>query len=194
MERLEEEHVSLVKERAGMISKRREQDDEDDLVLLFGAPPDMMEIEGDTDEFGRAVSTNSGAQSPLRKERRTARNLRHTSIPNLNVRYQSTIPSTEEGYYTDSILSPSDQQDFQLAISSLKGKVQTQLFEDVKAKAFKDPKYEIVNWFKEWRERYGTNYREAFGGLALVQVWEFWARCEVVGWLPFDVSTLSHHG
>lgn len=161
-----------------MIEKRRTQDNEDDLVLLFGVPNDIMSEDGGTDELGRALPESTHPQSPNRRERRRERSQRHSNL--------SSKHGAQEGYASDSNLSPSDESDFQMAISSLKDKIQTKLFEDVKAKAFKDPKHGIMLWFKEWQEKYPDLYTNAFGGMGLVQAWEFWGRVELLGWLPLD--------
>lgn len=163
-----------------MIEKRRMDNNEDDLVLLFGVPPDMMNGEGEgVDELGRALPEATHPQSSLRGERRISRANRHFTA---NTDHRND-PS---GYSTDSTLSPSDLQDFQIALNSLKDKIQSILFSDVKAKAFKDPKNGILIWFKEWREKYPGEYNNAFGGMGLVQAWEFWARTELLGWLPLE--------
>jgi len=160
-----------------MIEKRRMDDNEDDLVLLFGIPPDMMPTESEgVDELGRALPDATHPQSPLRRERRNSRAKRHRADDQNNA----------SGYSTDSTLSLSDLQDFQIALNSLKDKIQSILFSDVKAKAFKDPKNGILIWFKDWREKYSGEYNNAFGGMGLVQAWGFWARTELLGWLPLE--------
>lgn len=174
LEKLEEEHLSLLKERAEMITKRRTDDNEDDLVLIFGVPLDLQNQEAVTDELGRGLPSNSKPQSAVRKERRQARTQRHTSS------------SMEEGYATDAALSAGDAADFQQAMTSLKEKVDTELLEDVKAKAYRDPRHGIAVWFREWKEKWPDVYMNAFGGMALVQCWEYWARMEQLRWLPFD--------
>ena len=150
------------------------EDNEDDLVLLFGVPLDVQNEQPVTDELGRVLPSNSNPQSALRRERRQIRAQRHQS-------------GLLEGYATDAQLSASDAADFQQAITSLKQKVDTELFEDVKAKAYRDPRHGIAVWFREWKEKWSEVYMNAFGGMGLVQCWEYWARVEQLGWLPFDV-------
>ncbi|KAG8754904.1 hypothetical protein FRC14_004538 [Serendipita sp. 396] len=176
LEKLEEEHVSLLKERFDMITKRRMDDNEDDLVLLYGVPLDISEAEQTTDELGRTLPSTTSAQSAVRRERRQVRSRRHSSMP------------SDEGYATDSELERSDAIDFDEAIKTLKEKVQFKLFEDVKAKAFRDPRQGVGLWFGEWRDKWPEIYRNAFGDMGLVQAWEFWARVELLGWLPLENS------
>lgn len=181
LEKLEAEHISLLSERAEMVNKRRIDDDEDDLVLLYGVPADMQDSGGQVDELGRALPSTTGADSAVRRERRQERIRRHAagSLDGAAV--------TEQGYATDSRLSHSDAADFEQAMATLRNKVQAEIFQDVKAKAFKDPKHGIAIWFKEWKEKWPDIYHSAFGGMGLVQAWEFWARVELVGWIPLDV-------
>lgn len=163
-----------------MIAVRRKDDNEDDLVLLYGVPPEMIE-EGTVDELGRAVPTSTSANSAVRRERRQARKQRH-AIPSL--------PANQgEGYATDSELNVSDAADFNTALDNLRAKL-ADLLSDVKARAFKNPTQGIAIWFAEWKEKWPDIYNNAFGGMGLLQAWEFWARIELIGWLPFDVSSL----
>jgi GC-rich sequence DNA-binding factor len=168
-----------------MINKRRADDNEDDLVLLYGVPADMVQAseEPQVDELGRALPSSTEPHSAVRRARRQERMQRKAA----HSRSQSNS-TQDEDYATDGSLPPSDAADFEMAISSLKEKVQTVLFKDVKAKAFRDPKHGIAIWFGEWREKWPDIYHNAFGGMGLVQAWEFWARAEIIGWVPFDVS------
>ena len=61
------------------------------------------------------------------------------------------------------------------------------LFADVKADDFRDPNLGIRRKFDEWRTGFREEYDNAYGGLALVGVWEFWARVEMALWNPFEV-------
>ncbi|KAG8809424.1 hypothetical protein FRC17_003451 [Serendipita sp. 399] len=174
LEKLEEEHISLLKERFDMVTKRRMDDNEDDLVLLYGVPAEALESDS-TDELGRTIPSSTAVKSTVRQERRQARSRRHSS------------PS-DEGYGTDSQLETSDAVDFEEAIKTLKDKVQSQLFEDVKAKSFRDPRQGVGLWFGEWKEKWPEIYQNAFGDMGLVQAWEFWARVELLGWLPLEIA------
>ncbi|KIY45206.1 hypothetical protein FISHEDRAFT_67141 [Fistulina hepatica ATCC 64428] len=165
LERLEDEHISLLKERREMIDKRRHDDDDDDLTAFLGPlplPPDAETV----DDMGRDVSAKLAAE---RITRRTARAARHSQ-------QQST--NTEEGYDTDAALPPHDAADYQEAISSLRRR-RKDVLADVKAEEFRDPG---KGRWKVWRERYSDSYVGAWGGLGVVSVWEFWARLELVGW------------
>jgi len=166
-----------------MIQKRRDEENEDDLVLVFGLPPDMTDVE-QVDELGRTIPSNTGPQAPVRRERRAARSQRHAKRAQL----RGTVVSDVEdaGNSTDASLPPSDALDFDEAIQQLRERVKA-LFDDVKAKEFRDPKHGIAVWFGEWRTKYEDSWKNAWGGMGLVQAWEFWARVEMVGWIPLDV-------
>lgn len=156
-----------------MVSKRRLQDDEDDLSFFMGP---LLQINADVpeelDELGRVIPRQN--PTVARKERRTYRTARH-------LKRSSTIE--EEGYSTDSSLSPSDETDYQTALSNLHDKGRDVL-QDVKSVEFRDPRMGVAKWFGSWRERYSDTYTGAFGGLGMISAWEFWVRLEMLGWDP----------
>lgn len=171
-----------------MISKRRMEDDEDDLVILFGLPASLQEEEVQLDEFGRELPSSSAPHSTVRKERRLARQRRLLSSSRPSHSHPHNPNETNPDYdATDSSLSPSSSTDFSSALTTLRARLKSQLFSDVKSKAFRDPNLGLAIWFNEWREKYPEEYRNAWGGIGLVQAWEFWGRVELVGWVPFEV-------
>ncbi|EJC98047.1 uncharacterized protein FOMMEDRAFT_97947 [Fomitiporia mediterranea MF3/22] len=175
LERLEEEYISLLKERSDMTSKRRGQDDEDDLSLFLASPSSDLNNGHDAlDELGRVIpGTNSTIALRERRIARAARHSRHTDS------------QEEEGYSTDSSLSPSDEADFQAAMSSLQDKVRS-ILQDVRSDEFREPEKGVGRWFGMWRDKYSDTYSGAFGGLGMVSAWEFWVRLEMLGWDPIS--------
>lgn len=171
MEKLEEEHLSLLKERFDIVAERRKAEDEGDLSLFLGHIPQPASGE---------PSRNS------RQERLAARLIRRAQR-----RQMGAGLAAEEGFSTDMSLSSDQEDDFQLAITKLKEKTEGVLG-DVRAGEFRDPSKGLGKWFGEWKEKYRDIYVGAWGGLGLVGAWEFWARLEIVGWNPFQVSA-SHH-
>jgi GC-rich sequence DNA-binding factor len=159
-----------------MIAKRRQQDDEDDLSLFCGSPPEQKQPETEElDELGRVIPQKNS--SVLRRERQAERVTRRSR----------RRPSKEEdGYSTDATLPPSDASDFQIAISNLATRVNNVL-DDVRADDFKDPDLGVAKWFGDWRNKYSDTYTGAYGGLGMVSAWEFWVRLEIVGWDPMEV-------
>ncbi|KAJ2933384.1 hypothetical protein H1R20_g3695, partial [Candolleomyces eurysporus] len=176
LEKLEDEHVSLLQERLQLVTQRREADDQDDLEAFFGPLPIVNDPntgnEEETDELGRVIPKPSPAA--LQKERRTARQGRHQK----RVQRKPPSPPDEEGYSTDSSLPPSDASDYASAISSLSQRTKA-ILADVRAEEFRNPTG--AKW-NAWREKYGDSYRNAWGGLGVVSAWEFWVRLELVGW------------
>src|ERR1700728_4546500 len=106
LEKLEDEHVSILKERSDMISQRRRADDEDDLSLFLGTLPTLAQPNTEElDKLGRTVPrANSTA---ARRDRITARVARRSHRRATSAQTQTE----EEGYSTDSSLPPSDNTD-----------------------------------------------------------------------------------
>ncbi|KEP54034.1 putative GC-rich sequence DNA-binding factor [Rhizoctonia solani 123E] len=180
IEKIEEEFISLLTERADMISKRRLDDMSDDLSLFLGAPS-MEEMEV-VDELGRTIPSSTAPQSAVRKVRREARQSRRSSHP---------TKDDQEGYSTDGSLGTSDAQDLMDAITNCRSKASS-VFSDVTAEEFRDPRKGVAKWFGEWRERWGDSYTGAWGGLGVVGAWEMWVRLEVLVWDPLvDRRTLD---
>ncbi|KAF7314405.1 GC-rich sequence DNA-binding factor-like protein [Mycena kentingensis (nom. inval.)] len=162
LEKLENEHVSLLQERFNMIRDRRRRDDEDDLCTFLGVNRPIAAEE--TDELGRTIPKPTPA---LRRAARLARHRRHH--PN---------GDAEEGYSTDGSMPPEDQQSYKATMASL-AEDATKVLADVRAEEFHDPS---KGRWAAWREQYAESYVGAWGGLGVVSVWEFWVRLEMVGW------------
>ncbi|KAF5369342.1 hypothetical protein D9758_002504 [Tetrapyrgos nigripes] len=180
LEKLEEEHISLLQERFEMIRKRRKMDNEDDLECFLGRLPEEEE-EGtnkqasqmeETDEFGRTIPRPDLAT--MRQGRRAARHARRQ----IRLQHQTKQQEAEEGYSTDSELPPADDNSYRNALASVATR-REDVLSDVKAKEFLDPG---KGQWSVWREKYEDSYVGAWGGLGVVSVWEFWARLECLGW------------
>lgn len=166
-----------------MSGKRRTTDDLDDLALTLGvAPPPVDEIE-EVDELGRSKPSEAGPHSGVRRARRTARESRRGK------RKQRTV-AEDEGFSTDSTLAEGDAEDYFAAHQQLEKRVHG-LLDDVRAEDFRDPEMGVAIKFGGWRKHHEEEYVNAFGGLALVHAWEFWARGEMVGWEPLRVSRFA---
>ena len=179
-----------------MISKRRREDDEDDLSLCFYLPPPRLPIDApQEDEFGRTITPQrDGPRSALREARRSSRSTRSISeratSSSVPAKLSLSSPDDEMGYLTDSALLPSDLEDYNLARRKLTHRIST-LLEDVRSEEFKDPTagYGLMKRFSEWREKWSDSYTGAWGGLGMIGAWEFWTRLEMVEWNPFEVRT-----
>lgn len=172
-----------MKERADLYQKRRTDDDLDDLALVLGVAPRPADEPEEVDELGRTIPSGSEPQSGIRRARRTARESRRGK------RKQPPTP-VEDGFSTDSTLAEGDAEDYFSAQQQLEKRV-VGLLDDVRAEDFRDPEKGVALKFGDWRRRYEEEYVNAFGGLALVHAWEFWARGEMVGWEPLRVSFRS---
>ena len=180
VEKLEDEHVSILKERRDMIQARRRAEDEDDLSMFLGSRPTLPHTgPEELDEMGRIIPRFNAEAT--RGDRRAARAARR-ALRRRNGRQDEV----EEGYSTDATLPPSDATDYSAALQQLSRQCDETL-SDVKAKEFKDPMLGIGTKFAAWRERFDDSYVGAWGGLALVGAWEFWTRLEMLGWNPFEV-------
>ncbi|KAI0754740.1 GCFC-domain-containing protein [Daedaleopsis nitida] len=178
LERLEEEHISLLKERGDMIAQRRTAEDIDDLTLFLGTPPSLLAAADETDELGRVIpSANSPTARANRNAAREARRIRR--------RASSQRQVEEEGYSTDASLPSGDAEDYRIAMGKLlaDGK---DVMADVKANEFKDPDMGLAKWFGEWRTKFSDIYTGAWGGLGMIGAWEFWVRLEMLGWNPLE--------
>ncbi|ODN78431.1 hypothetical protein L202_04069 [Cryptococcus amylolentus CBS 6039] len=186
LESIENDAVHHIKERSDIVRKRHEEDDGDDLSLFLGVPRPAAGEE-EVDELGRVKDINreAGPSSGVRRGRREERGARR-----LRRQRQNRGPASvdEDGFSTDSTLADADIQDYTAALNKLDHRVHA-LMHDVKAEDFKDPNKGLAVKFGGWRQRDEEEYSSAFGGLALVQAWEFWARAEMVGWEPLRGST-----
>ena len=179
---IEADALHHLKERAEMTNRRRAADDEDDLALFLGCPAASGEPE--VDNKGRTHNAEAGPSSTVRRARRSERDTRRVRR---RARQSQSRQTDDEGYSTDSTLADGDADDYAVAHSKLERRVIAML-DDVRAEDFRDPDKGLAVRFGGWRKMYEEEYVNAFGGLAMVQAWEFWARGEMVGWEPLRVS------
>ncbi|KAI5481193.1 GC-rich sequence DNA-binding factor [Pseudohyphozyma bogoriensis] len=176
---IEKTNLSIQKERYTIISKRRYEDDSDDVSLFTGSsvptayptPPDPSA------EDAPALAPKSGH----RESRRLARTERIAARPKAE---------EDESLFTDSELSAGENADLSAAAEGMREAL-VGIFADVKADEFRDPELGVKKKFEEWRQLWPDEYGNAFGGLAMVGVWEFWARVEMSLWNPFDTPGLT---
>ena len=181
VEQLEDEYISILKERRDMIHDRRRAENGDDLSMILGSLPTLPHTEPEElDEMGRVIPRlNAGV---TRSDRQAARAARRAARVKNGRRSED-----EEGYSTDATLPPSDSAEYLAALQQL-SRQRDQILSDVKVKEFKDPSLGIGARFAAWRERFEDSYVGSWGGLALVGAWEFWIRLEILGWNPFGVN------
>ncbi|KAH9179210.1 GCFC-domain-containing protein [Lactarius sanguifluus] len=161
LEQLEDEHVSILKERRDMIRSRRRAENEDDLSLFLRSSLTVSVAEPeDLDEMGRDIPRSR--LKVTRDDRQSARVARRVTRRKNGCRGQD-----EEGYSTDATLPLSDATDYLAALELLSRK-RDDILSDVKVNELR-----ILG---------------AWGGLGLVGAWEFWSRLEMLGWNPFEDS------
>ncbi|GAA97057.1 uncharacterized protein L969DRAFT_96943 [Mixia osmundae IAM 14324] len=190
LEKIEADNLAIQKERLDLVQRRRYEDDSDDLALFTGVAtpsiyrlPTLIEAESDdiVDDLQRIPP-----QDALREARRLARRHRHAQR-----RQSASLPVQDreepEGDSTDDELEPSDTLDLEDAVRDLYRQHQL-LFQDVAAEDFVDPDLGLRARFGQWREKHHEEYANAFGGLAMVSAWEYWARAEMGLWNPFDIA------
>jgi GC-rich sequence DNA-binding factor len=169
LEKVEQEHESLVRERAERVAKRRRSDDTDDLAMFLGGAP--------------VAEADEGTDPAHRPERRAARTARHQA------RAAARASADEEGYSTDGELEPADAADLRAALSALASRADGVLA-DVHVPEFRDPArgQGLAAWFGAWRAQFEDVYVGAWGGLGALGAWEFWARLELAraGWCPIE--------
>ncbi|KAF8887184.1 nineteen complex-related protein 2-domain-containing protein [Infundibulicybe gibba] len=181
LEKLEDEHISLLKERSGIIAKRRRAEDEDDLSVVYGPlpmpekPQEQME---ERDEWGNLIPRPTPAV--LRRERQIARAARRQRR---QAQTYAINQDDQEGYSTDSSLDDIDATAYTTALESLALR-KKEVLADVRAEEFRNPG---KGRWGAWRDKYNESYVGAWGGLGVVSVWEFWMRLEVVGWDCIEV-------
>ncbi|KAG2155910.1 GCFC-domain-containing protein [Suillus bovinus] len=184
LEKLEDEFISVLKERSEMITQRRQADNQDDLSLIFGSF--LVTPSEEMDELGRVLPrANPVTARREREAARIARRLRRKR--EREIRVIRTQLDREEGYSTDSSLPPSDAIDYRSAMERIANDGQN-LLSDVHAAEFRDPSLGLAKWFGGWRRRFGDSYTGAWGGLGLVGAWEFWVRLELLAWNPLETS------
>lgn len=194
LEKIEKDNLAIQKERYDIVFRRRYEDDSDDVSLFTGASvsstyridDSIPEIEEEEfDELGRTRREfDKGPRSVTRVSRRADRERRTADRREDASRRRD---GEDDGTWTDDDLTVSDSIDLSAALTSLRESLLS-LFSDVKADDFRNPDLGIRRRFEEWRSKFGEEYANAFGGLALVGVWEFWARVEMALWNPFEVS------
>ncbi|SCZ88564.1 BZ3500_MvSof-1268-A1-R1_Chr10-2g03001 [Microbotryum saponariae] len=210
LEKIEKENLAIQRERYEIVSRRRFEDDSDDVALFTGASvPSAFSLdpkasaeddedkdgeEEEVDEMGRSTRRTEDRFGPRSGARVARRSARERRLENRKALYQPNgIASTAEedsAMWTDDDLISADSADLADALTSLQDLRKT-LFEDVRVDDFRDPNLGIRKKFEEWRSTYREDYENAFGGLALVGVWEFWARVEMALWNPFGIDQLA---
>lgn len=208
LERIEEEYMVVVSEKRRITQQRRAKEMEDELSLFWGVPqlslmpsqrrdPQSNAEAMDTDASEGALGqqeesspTEDGdAASAIRSDRRNA----------------GEVPANQAAaVLREYRLSSPDHAGYVEAVAPLRQRLD-QVLDSVKAPEYRWPDAKIEKQgdnaaangsakhpssvhtrFLDWRRRYPDDYSNAWGGLALAGIWEFWAKRELTFWEPFD--------
>jgi GC-rich sequence DNA-binding factor len=139
--------------------------------LLGRAPTSPEQTESDEENLSEQ---DGGALSVIRETRR------------------ANLPAAGEGLMIEDAAFLSAQKDIQRRLR--------QLLDDVKAPEFTDPAVRLesrlhpsslVARFHQWRRLYPDEYANAWGGLTLAGIWEFWVRREICGWDLVQIGSMG---
>ena len=185
VEEVERQALELLVRRNTMLGKRRGRWLDERLEVCFGSAPKMSAVVvADEDEQDSEVDSVFAQRVDV------------TQLENLDA---------------------ADELSFRLAQQEMVDRL-SEIFADVQAPEYLDPAASatsanisslpflsptttsssslhprsLVSRFSDWRRLYPEEYAQVWGGLSLAQIWEFYARLELIPWLPFDRNSGSH--
>ncbi|SOV01286.1 uncharacterized protein UDID_01140 [Ustilago sp. UG-2017a] len=180
VEVLETETVELAARRTRMLGKKRTQWFEDKLEQGLGLRPSSSVVP----DFAKEQNEEEEAMDTTIE---TARNKEVHDVSQLDQ------------------LTPADELSYSLARQSVLSKLQY-IFSEVQAPEYLHPAAtasttssklpflssshrleefhprSVVSRFQDWRRLYPEEYSQVWGGLSVAQIWEFYARCEMIPW------------
>lgn len=187
---IEREWTRLLVERCRIVRSARANMLADDIALFHGVPATSLLSQVHTDEdsalapsLTQLPSQDGDALSNVRGQRRGF----NESLGN--------AAATNVAKHAASDLAPADHVAFETEREQIVARVR-KLLEDVQAPEFLEPAARIsredgtkalhpsslVARFHRWRRLYQDEYSNAWGGLTLASVWDFWIRRELCGW------------
>lgn len=174
LETLEHNAIALLVDRTVSRQRARALALEDALALFHGTPSASLWVPREKDEALRPMNADGPGTAPVREARRAALGI----VPDVSSQR----------------LSPEELAHFQAGREEL-ARDAVRLLDDTKAPEFRSPLAadESGAWhprslaarFHDWRTRFPGEYDLAWGGLAVANAWEFFARNELVQWDPF---------
>ncbi|KAI9018486.1 nineteen complex-related protein 2-domain-containing protein [Phycomyces nitens] len=170
--KLEEEAHALFFTKYEVVTERRWEDDLDDLAL-FAILPHMEVEEEQVDEFGRVIEVKSSeASRQRRREERLGR------IKKRDMEDEDAAMWTDDDMQEEWILQKEDR------LETIRTQKIAELLSDV-SDEFK-PLRTVMDRFGAWKTEFYEDYQKAFGSLSLPGAFEFYVRCELVSWDPFE--------
>ncbi|KAL0082475.1 nineteen complex-related protein 2-domain-containing protein, partial [Phycomyces blakesleeanus] len=171
--KLEEEAHALFFTKYEVVTERRWEDDLDDLSL-FAILPQMEEVESEqVDEFGRVIEVKSSESSRQRRREERAARIRKRDMEDEDVAMWTDDDMQEEW-----VLQKEDR------LETIRTQKIADLLSDV-SDDFK-PLRSVMDRFGAWKTEFYDDYQKAFGSLSLPGAFEFYVRCELVSWDPFE--------
>lgn len=176
LDTLEHNALSLLVDRCLSRQRARAQALEDDVALVHGVARVPLMPSSGADEA--LPMTHGGAWNSAAREQR-----------------RRDAPATLPPDSCEQWLSAEQQRQFAAAKAQLQEQ-HHELLLDVHAPEFRDPAADVpeslVARFESWRRQFRKEYDLAWGGLALANAWDFWARYELVLWDP--LWCMAAHG
>lgn len=167
LETLEHNVMALLTDRTVTRQRARMQALEDDIALVYGVSPTSLWVpRTGAAQHLRLVDADGAWNSPARQARARVTMPPDTSAQWLSAEEQGSFAAAKEELYTQ----------------------YAHVMADVQAPEFQDPATDtpgaLAQRFDEWRSRFPKEYDLAWGGLALANAWDFWARYELALWDP----------
>ncbi|KAJ8653157.1 hypothetical protein O0I10_011206 [Lichtheimia ornata] len=178
LEALEKEAHDLIAAKHAIISKRRWEDDMDDLHEFAHVPEKMDE---EQQENGRMQYQREGSQR--RKEERQRRIEERQDL--MDVDPADVVQ--EQGLWSDDDLEEEWSVQHEEKLDNIQDNKVPAMLEDV-GEEFESMEA-VKSKFEAWKTRFYDDYTKAFGSLSLPGAFEFFVRCELVSWDPFSQST-----
>ncbi|UZJ51285.1 hypothetical protein CBS101457_000605 [Exobasidium rhododendri] len=181
LEKIENDWRRLLAKRAMLTGAARAHSMTDEACLFHGVPasslvPSSNTKPDDIDYEGEDIIPPNDEGGPLSVVRETRR--------------------LAAGRDVDS-LTPADESALEVAQKEILRRL-GQMFDDVKAPEFFDPAARVdaklhpsslLARFHQWRTLYPSEYANAWGGLTLADIWDFWVRKELCCW---DLPKAGH--
>ncbi|KAI9489329.1 nineteen complex-related protein 2-domain-containing protein [Zychaea mexicana] len=197
LEALEKQAHDIIATKHDVVTKRRWQDDMDDLREFAKVPEQPSEAEAEAeeeeqqqqsevDEFGRVRDLRDSASAQQR--RRIERQQRIAQ-------HEDLISIQQQGLWSDDELAEDWEARRDQKLDVIQNDNIPAILEDV-SDEFGSIEM-IKSKFEAWKTNFYEDYTKAFGSLSLPGAFEFYVRCELATWNPFtepvDFDTMRWH-
>ncbi|SPO21361.1 uncharacterized protein UTRI_00838 [Ustilago trichophora] len=180
VEEVETEAVELLKRRNGLVSKRRDVWLRNRFESCFGIRPKLSIIPNlaeEVDEDLIPVNTNNIALAIPASQLDQLDEVDQLSFAEAQRSIVSQLTTTFSDVQAAEYLDPAATTSSS-ALPFLSPSSSHEIREDLHPRS-------VVSRFNEFRRRYPEQYVQVWGGLSVAQIWEFYARLELILWDPF---------